>query len=86
MLNAISFHSPFGAMMPANRWYLVPLAHGQSLPPFPAGGFRFEEEIARLPGARRVDNVDGFWPGMEIGTYAFYRGAAERNLYRIPLP
>jgi Tol biopolymer transport system component len=82
----IAFYSPVGAIMPANRWYLVPLAHGQSLPPIPAGGFRSEAEIARLPGARRVDNVDGLWPGIESGTYAFYRGAAERNLYRIPLP
>ena len=52
----------------------------------PAGGFRSEGEIARLPGARSVDNVDGLWPGIENGAYAFYRGAAERNLYRIPLP
>jgi Tol biopolymer transport system component len=82
----IAFYSPFGAIMPANRWYLVPLAHGQSLPPIPAGGFRSEGEIARLPGARRVDNVDGLWPGIESGTYAFYRGAAQRNLYRISIP
>jgi serine/threonine protein kinase/Tol biopolymer transport system component len=81
----IAFYSPFGAIMPANRWYLVPLAHGRSLPPIPAGGFRSEGEIARLPGARSVDNVDGLWPGIENGTYAFYRGAAERNLYRIPI-
>jgi serine/threonine protein kinase/Tol biopolymer transport system component len=82
----IAFNSPFGAIMPANRRYLIPLAHGQSLPPIPAGGFRSEEEIARLPGARKVDDVDGLWPGIESGTYAFYRGAVQRNLYRIPIP
>lgn len=82
----IAFYSPFGAIMPAKRWYLIPLAHLQSLPPIPAGGFRSEAEIARLPGARSVDNIDGLWPGMGSGTYAFYRGAGERNLYRIPLP
>jgi Tol biopolymer transport system component len=82
----VALHSPFGAIMPADRQYLVPLSRGQSLPPIPAGGFRSEEEIARLPGARRVDNVDGLWPGIKSGTYAFYRGAVQRNLYRIPIP
>jgi hypothetical protein len=82
----VAFNSPFGAIMPAERQYLVPLPRGQSLPLIPAGGIRSEEEIARLPGARTVDNVDGLWPGMKSGTYAFYRGAVQRNLYRIPLP
>ena len=82
----VAFNSPFGAIMPANRQYLIPLPPGQSLPPIPAGGFRSEKEIAGLPGARSVDNVDGLWPGMKGGTYAFYRGAVQRNLYRIPIP
>jgi eukaryotic-like serine/threonine-protein kinase len=83
--STIAFNSPFGAIMPANRRYLVPLAHGQSLPPIPAGGFRSEEEIVRLPGVRGVDNVDGLWPGIESGSYVSYRGAVQRNLYRIPI-
>jgi eukaryotic-like serine/threonine-protein kinase len=65
--------------------YLVPLAPGQILPRIPVGGFRSEDEIARLPGARRIPA----WPvavSPSPGIYAFYRGTIQRNLYRIPIP
>jgi class 3 adenylate cyclase/Tol biopolymer transport system component len=67
--------------------YIVPLASGQVLPRIPAGGFRFrsEDEIARLPGARRIPA----WPvapGPSPDIYAFYHGTTQRNLYRIPIP
>jgi hypothetical protein len=65
--------------------YLVPLAAGESLPPIPKGGFHSGEEIARLPGARRID-ADGVVPGPSPDVYAFYRGTIQRNLYRIPIP
>ncbi len=65
--------------------YLVPLAAGESLPPIPKGGFHSDEEIGRLPGARRI-NVSGVVPGPSADVYAFYRGTIQRNLYRIPIP
>lgn len=69
--------------------YLVPLPAGESLPQIPKGGFHSGEEIARLPGARRI-NAKGVVPGPSsdvyaADVYAFYRGAIQRNLYRIPL-
>jgi len=64
--------------------YLVPLRPGEALPQIPAGGFRSEDEIARLPGARRID-ADGVVLGPSAGVYAFYRRTIQRNLYRIPI-
>jgi eukaryotic-like serine/threonine-protein kinase len=66
------------------RTYIVPLPTGKSLPRIPAGGFRSEEEIASLPGARRIDARAV--PGPSADVYAFYRGTTQRNLYRIPIP
>jgi serine/threonine protein kinase len=67
------------------RAFFVPLAPGQMLPPVPAGGFHTEEEIARLPGARRIEGrLVTVGPSPDF--YAFYRGNAQRNLYRIPIP
>jgi Tol biopolymer transport system component len=64
--------------------YIIPLKRGQSLPPVPSRGFLTDEEIARLPGARKVD-AQPLSPGPSPDVYAFYRGAAQRNLYRIPI-
>jgi eukaryotic-like serine/threonine-protein kinase len=64
--------------------YLVPLAPGEALPRIPAGGFHSEEEIAHLPGVRRIDG-EGVVLGPSAGVYAFYRGTIQRNLYRIPI-
>ena len=69
----------------STRAFFVPLAPGQMLPPVPAGGFHADEEIARLPGARRIEGrLVTVGPSPEI--YAFYRGNTQRNLYRIPIP
>jgi len=54
-------------------------------PKIPEGGFHSDGEIARLPGARRIDG-DRVVPGPSPETYAFYRGTTQRNLYRIPIP
>ena len=66
--------------------FFFPLAAHQVLPlNIPAGGFRSDEEIARLPGARRVEGrLATLGPTPDV--YAFYRGATQRNLYRIPIP
>ena len=65
--------------------FFVPLAAGQILPHIPAGGFHSDEEIARLPGARRIEGrLITLGPTPDV--YAFYRGNTQRNLYRIPVP
>lgn len=67
------------------RTYVIPLSNGKLLPPIPPGGFRSENEIARLPGVRVIDAAD-VSPGPTPTTYAFSRQTVQRNLYRIPLP
>ena len=74
-----------GAPSPAGRSYIIPLPRGEDFPRMPPGGFRTEEQIASLPGARRVD-ADYVVPGVSPGVYAFSRGTTQRNLYRIPIP
>ena len=68
-----------------SKWtYIVPLAPGEILPPIPAGGFRSEDQIASLPGARRGPAWPVvFGPG---DIYAFYHEVIKRNLYQIPIP
>ena len=65
--------------------FFVPLAQGQAMPRIPAGGFHSNDEIARLPGARRIDGQQVV-VGPSPDVYAFYRGTIQRNLYRIPIP
>ena len=72
-----------GGPIPDNRSYFIPLAPGEALPRIPSEGYRSEEEVARLPGARRIDARAV--PGPSPDVYAFYRGTTQRNLYRVPL-
>jgi eukaryotic-like serine/threonine-protein kinase len=67
------------------RTYAIPLLTGRTFPPIPAGGFRSEAEIAKLPGVR-VINAFGVAHGPTPDVYAFARETTQRNLYRIPLP
>jgi hypothetical protein len=66
-----------------NRSYIIPLSPGEAFPQTPPGGFRSEQEVAQIPGSRRIDA----WtvPGASPDVYAFYRGTTQRNLYRIPV-
>ena len=73
-----------GAIVPESRTYLVPLPRGQALPRIPAGGLLPLRNEIPLPGARRIDE-SGVRPGPSLDVYAFYRGAAQRNLYRIAI-
>jgi Tol biopolymer transport system component len=75
--------SIFGGPLPEGRSYLLPLSSGEALPRIPAEGFHTEQEIAQLPGARRVDFRTV--PTSSPDTYAFYRTTTQRNLYRIPV-
>jgi Tol biopolymer transport system component len=68
----------------ANRSYIIPLAPSEAFPKTPTEGFRSEEEIASITGARRIDALTV--PGASPGVYAFYRGTTQRNLYRIAVP
>jgi len=70
---------------PNGRTYVVPLLPGKVFPPIPPGGFRSQDEIAKLPGVRLIDSVD-VAPGPTPEIYAFTRQTVQRNLYRIPLP
>jgi eukaryotic-like serine/threonine-protein kinase len=67
------------------RTYIIPLPQGGTLPPIPSGGFRSEQDVASLPGARRIDALRAV-PGPTPGVYAYYRSTTQRNLYRIPIP
>lgn len=73
-----------GGPIPEGRSYVIPLRTGEVLPRMPAGGLRSEQDIAQLPGARKVDAV--VVPGVSPDVYAFYRTTTQRNLYRIPIP
>ena len=64
--------------------YIVPLPPGQALPAIPAGGFRSEQDVARLKGARKTDALMAV-PGPTPDVYAFYRSTKQCNLYRIPI-
>ena len=67
------------------KTYVMPLPPGRALPEIPAGGFRSEAELARLPGVRVIDSPD-VAPGPTPEVYAFSRETVQRNLYRIPVP
>jgi hypothetical protein len=60
------------------------LAPGRVLPAIPAGGFHSDEEIASLPGVRKIEGQQVV-VGPSPDVYAFYRGTIQRNLYRIPI-
>ena len=72
-----------GGPIAEGRSYAIPLAPGEILPPVPPDGFRFEEQVASLPGAQRIDAIGA--PGPALDTYAFERRTIQRNLYRIPI-
>jgi hypothetical protein len=64
---------------------MVPLPPDEVVQRLPAGGFRSEEEIAHLPGARRIEGAVNLVPGRVGDVYVFYRVTIQRNLYRIPI-
>jgi eukaryotic-like serine/threonine-protein kinase len=64
--------------------FIIPLPPGEALPPIPAGGFRSEQEVASLPGARSIDALRAV-PSPSPNVYAFSRSTTQRNLYRIPI-
>lgn len=65
--------------------YVISLKPGHALPQLPAEGFHSDKELAHFPGAHKID-ATGVQPGPSPEVYAYYRGAVQRNLYRIPIP
>ena len=65
--------------------YAIPLRPGQALPPLPAAGLRTEQEVAALPGARRIPQEFPF-TGPDPSLYALTKVAIQRNIYRVPVP
>ncbi len=81
----VSVTTAMSPVVVAGRTYAVPLQPGQMFPRLPAGGFRSESDIAKLPGTR-VINALQVAPGPKPDMYAFARATVQHNLYRIPLP
>jgi Tol biopolymer transport system component len=81
----IPVNTAMGPFTIKGRTYVVPLPQGRVFPQIPAGGFRSEAEIAKLPGARLIDALQ-VTPGSAPDAYAFVRVAVQRNLFRVPLP
>lgn len=66
------------------RTYVVPLTRGQMFPSIPAGGFKSVADLAKLPGARVIDDFN-VSPGPTPEVYAFSKAIVLRNLYRVPI-
>jgi serine/threonine protein kinase/Tol biopolymer transport system component len=88
----VSLSSILSDVLPAGRSYVIPFSPDEFLRQVPAAGFSSEEQIAGLPGARRIDIAAtvsevglGIVPGPSPDVYVFYRGRAQRNLYRVPI-
>ena len=66
--------------------YAIPLQPGTVLPPLPAGGIRSVQDIAKLPGAQRLDQLRAFPCANDPSVYAFMKVTSQRNIYRVPVP
>ena len=66
--------------------YRFPVPPAELLKLIPPGGLQSEEQVSRLPGAKKLEGPHRQALGPTADTYAFYHGSAQRNLYRIPLP
>jgi hypothetical protein len=64
--------------------YAVPLQDGQMLPRIPPTGFTNEQEVAQLPGARRIGD-GALFTGSNPSMYAVIRVSTQRNIYRVPV-
>jgi serine/threonine protein kinase len=73
-----------GGPVADGKTYIIPLARGESVLRIPPGGFHSEDEVARLPDARRIEVTGAPGPSPEV--YTFDHRTIQRNLYRIPIP
>jgi len=64
--------------------FAIPLAPGQDLPSLPKGGVRTIDDVAALPGAKKLPQLRAF-PGDDPSVYTFVRPTSQRNIYRVPV-
>jgi eukaryotic-like serine/threonine-protein kinase len=90
--------SSFATWSHDGKWIYIPLRYFDSairktlalpvragaVPAAAVHGLATEEEFARIPGARLIDESD-VAPGTSPSHYAFVRGSARTNLFRIHL-
>ena len=74
----------FVYLEPYESPYAVPVRPGEALPPMPSVGLRTDNDVAALPGARRITQPKVFL-GPDPSVYAFTKVTIHRNLYRIPV-
>ena len=65
--------------------YAVPLEAGRALPAIPKGGFKTEQQVSSIAGARRVSGNLAF-PGADPGSFAYTKVTTQRNIYRVAVP
>jgi DNA-binding winged helix-turn-helix (wHTH) protein len=68
---------------PTGRTLVIPVAAGETFPPWPAAGVRPGANGLAIPGAR-VLNQASIGPGVG-STYAYVKPSVHANLFRIPL-
>jgi hypothetical protein len=56
------------------RTYVIPVSPEKLFPPIPPGGFRSEDEIARLPGVRVINEICTASHFPELIRIVFFRG------------
>ena len=64
--------------------YSIPLQPGQALPPIPASGFKTEQDVAAVRGARLI--AEGAFPSPDPSVYAFTKFSIQRNIYKVSVP
>jgi len=75
-----------------HKTIVVPLTSSRTFADLAARGFKSEEQLAAMPGARAINlplpqpGQSPVVPGPEPSIYAFAKETVHRNLYRIPLP
>jgi eukaryotic-like serine/threonine-protein kinase len=69
---------------PGGKTAAIPVYPGESLPRFPAAGFRSPQDWLNLPSARLIEAAN-ITPGPDPSTYAYVKPSVHANLFRIPL-
>lgn len=64
--------------------YVVPLAQGAALPPFPAKGVRSEADLPNHASLQLIEESISRGPNPSI--YSYSKRTAHSNLYRVPIP
>ena len=81
----VSFSTAMQTAGASGRTYVLALAPGQMLPPIPAGGFKSEDDLARLSRQPAIQ-VGDIGAGPTQSAYVYSRETVQRNLYQIPIP